>query len=335
MQKIPRIAAVLLVVIALFLALAAFSIGRHRDASPATTTVAAPPHPVAQAPANLVVVAAHTLLAGQPIPPSAVRVATAAQRPPGSYASVDDVNGEVPRVDIPEGAVLTSGLLSRDMAMALKPGERALAVPVDEIAGVGNRVLPGDYVDVFLSLKTDDPAATRPGMNAIVNTQTRLLLSRLRVLAYGSGDLPSAKLSAGSTGDAHSTTVKTERPEQPRTAVLAVPVNEVDRLLLGVQNGKLSLALRHPVDVGHPDDTLFPQPSSALSPLASLSPEQRQWLAMPENRAYAGITGEALAGKSILIARAPVVSRASSGGGVEIIRGAQHSDSRSARTATP
>ncbi|WP_430391635.1 Flp pilus assembly protein CpaB [Dyella sp. 20L07] len=333
MQKIPRIAAVLLVVVALFLALAAFSIGRHRDVTPVAAPVAVQPPPAAAAPTTIVVVASHALPAGQPIALGAVRVVNAAQKPSDSYGNVDDVSGQVPRVDIPEGAVLTASLLSRDIAMALKPGERALAVPVDEIAGVGNRVLPGDYVDVFLSLKTDDPAAARPGMNAITNTQTRLLLSRLRVLAYGSGDLPSAKVAAN---DTQSTVTKADHVDQPpRMAVLAVPVNEVDRLLLGVQNGKLSLALRHPVDIGRPDDTLFPQPSTVLTPLASLSAEQRQWIATPENRAYAGINGDALAGKSSLIPRAPVVSRAGSGGGVEIIRGSQRNDTASARTATP
>ncbi|MFC5743249.1 Flp pilus assembly protein CpaB [Dyella tabacisoli] len=328
MQKITRIVALLLVVIAVLLALLAFGLGR-RAIKPADTPVAvnatAAPDPKATLTTeSSMVVAADTLPAGQPISPSSLQVVGSAQRPPASYASVDAVAGEVPLVDVPKGAAITAGLLAHGVALALRPGERALAVPVDELAGAGHRIFPGDYVDVFLSLKDTQPA----GMNTSKEdqTQTRLLLSRLRVLAYGEQDLPAAPPSASKQAnsprpDQASTKSASNGPQPPRTAVLAVPVAEVDRLLLGAQNGKLALALRHPSDDGQPNDTLFTQPSSVLAPLTSLTSEQQQLLASPENHAYAGIDGPGLSGRSIGTVRSGTLHRRSTAQGVEIIRG--------------
>jgi pilus assembly protein CpaB len=56
---------------------------------------------------------------------------------------------------------------------------------VDELVGAGNRILPGDFVDVFLNLRNAQPSISSPAEAA----QTRLLLSRLRVLSYGQQDI--------------------------------------------------------------------------------------------------------------------------------------------------
>jgi pilus assembly protein CpaB len=267
-----------------------------------------------------IVAAADALPADQPIAASSLRLVPATQALPDGYTSIDAVAGDVPLVDIPAGAAITANVLAHGVALELKPGERALAVPVDEQAAAGNRILPGDYVDVFLSLKPDDSGyegKKRP-------SQTRLLLSRMRVLAYGSRDLPKPVRvdNAPSTGDKAADKAASTNPPPARTAVLAVPLGDVDRLLLGAQDGKLALALRHPNDEGRPDNALFPQPGHVLSPLAKLSPEQRQALEQPENQAYAGINGNGLAGRDHAepASQAMYVRRAPR---IEIIRGTQ------------
>jgi pilus assembly protein CpaB len=319
MQKFTRIAALLLVVVAVVLAIAAFTLGRRHAAQPAVALVAPPSTGNTRTETTSVVAAASPLPAGQPIDASALHIVPAAHALPDGYTSIATVSGDVPLVDIPAGTQITANLLAHGVAMALKPGERALSVPVNELAGAGNRVLPGDYVDVFLSLK---PNATSGYGQQKESTQARLLLSRLRVLAYGSHDLPQPK----SVADAASTSDKTKasgNPQPPpRTAVLAVPVNEVNQLLLGVQDGKLSLALRSPEDAGEPDDRLFPQPRHVLSPIARLTPEQRQALDEPENQAYAGINGNGLAGRDHATP-ANLAHRVRRTPRVEIIRGTQ------------
>ncbi|MGC1547201.1 MAG: Flp pilus assembly protein CpaB [Rhodanobacter sp.] len=330
MQKITRIAALLLVVLAVVLAFVAFSLGR-RNATPAEVPVgraAASPDTTTNAAVQTLVIAANALPAGQPILLSSLRMDSAPQHPPGSYTSLDAVVGDVPLVNVPADTPITAGLLAHGVAMELQHGERALAVPVDELAGAGNRILPGDYVDVFLSLKDASSVATGPAKD---QTQTRLLLSRLRVLAYGDQDLPTPPASANKSSAAVDVAQAASRsssstPPPPRTAVLAVPVAEVDQLLLGAQNGKLALALRHPSDGGKPDGDLFPQPSMVLTPLASLTNEQRQQLATPENDAYAGIDGVGLAGHSNGATHPATFHHAGGTQGVEIIRGTQRND---------
>jgi pilus assembly protein CpaB len=320
MQRVTRIAAILLVVLAFVLAVLALSLGR-RSAPVAAAPVAAHVAPPAANTSGVpVVVAAEALPAGQAIAFSALRVLNQAQPTQGSFSDVDAVAGRMPLVGIPAGTPITADLLAHGMAMQLIPGERALAVPVDEVAGVGNRIVPGDYVDVFLSLK--NPQNMGIGLNRD-QSQTRLLLSRLRVLAYGDRNLPvPASSSAKPGGSTEQTVAKTDSTEPAHTAVLAVPVADIDELLLATQNGKLTLALRYPGDENQPDSHLFPQPPVVLAPLAYLSNEQ-QPLNSPENDAFAGIDGSGLAGQSAALPRIAEHRHVQITSGLEIIRGAQ------------
>lgn len=318
MHNVSRIAAILLVVLATVLALVAFTLGKRREET--TAPVAATPAPAAApaAPARSAhaIVAAQRLPAGQVIQAAALRDAALSTVPDGSYAQPELLVGQVPRVDIPEGTVVTASLLSNPVAMQLRPGERALAVPVDEISGAGYRVQPGDYVDVVLTLKV---AETNPTALGKEHSESRLLASRLRVLAYGVRDLPSA---GASTSAAAARSEQTEAP--PKMALLAVPMTDIDPLVLGAQSGKLSLALRHPGDEGMPSDGLFPLPGSVLAPRGDLTAEQRTWLATPENRAFAGVDEPGLVGRSRNSAPR-WTPRAPGSGGLEIIRGASSS----------
>ena len=322
MQRITRIAAILLVVFAFVLAVLALSLGHHNaQPAPAPLAMHATSAPSTTANGMPVIVAAEALPAGQAIAFTSLRVANEAQAPQGAFSDIDAVAGHMPLVGIPAGTPITSDLLAHGMAMQLIPGERALAVPVDEVAGVGNRIVPGDYVDVFLSLKS--PPNVEPGFNHD-QSQTRLLLSRLRVLAYGDHNLPVPASSSGKPANAAEQSVA--NTDQARTAVLAVPVAEVDALLLGVQNGKLTLALRYPADATQPDNRLFPQPPVVLSPLSYLSDEQHQQLNSPVNDAFAGIDGSGLAGQIIALPRIALHRRVDLAPGIEIIRGAQRGD---------
>lgn len=340
MQKLSRALAIVLLLAAMVLGALALATARRH-----TTTV--PVHAVAAAPADPrslpVVVAAVPLKAGQPLPPAALRVENQPSRPEGAFASVEPLAGALPRQDVAAGTVITQAMLTQGVAMQLKPGERALAVPVDELAGAGNRVAPGDYVDVFITLRERSPAISSGHPSPGDAPQTRLLLSRVRVLAYGSLELPSvgnAEAAAVSrTGAANAAEPSSRQSigngdsarskdgvETARTAVLAVPVQSTDRLLLGAQSGKLALALRHPADPGMPDAGLFPTPRTVLAARRDLPAEVRDRLNAPENRAFAGIDLAALADGQADAPSRPVTSATRAAKpvqrtAVEIIRG--------------
>lgn len=338
MLKLTRIAAIALIALAVLLALVAFVIGRRPAATPAN------PATVVQADTQTisVVEAVARLPAGEPISANGVRLAQRAPAVAGAATDLAAVIGKVPLQDIGEGSTISAGLLAQGFSLQLRPGERALAVPVDELVAAGNRILPGDFVDVFLNLRS--AANTFNGQQDVA--QTRLLLSRLRVLSYGqqdisvaapagesapvasSGNDPRASDITGSSGN-HSSTGG-DGTQVARSAVLAVPVADANRLLLGAQQGKLFLALRNPADTGLPDVALFPQPRGVLAPVRGLDAEQQQSLQRPENNAFAGIDGDSLAGRGTAAApagtapstRAPEPRRhAPRASGIEIIRG--------------
>lgn len=189
------------------------------------------------------------------------------------------------------------------MASLLQPGERALAVAVDEVSGGGNRILPGDFVDVFFML--DKSSEVQAG-------QARLLQSQLRVLAYGANSLD---------GPEEKSLLQQGAPAQPaKTAVLAVPVERVSELMLASRAGRLQLALRPLGDAGVPDIALFPQRRAAMQARADLTPGQRELLDSGPNRAYGGDTLLQMDGTTLSPRQA---ARGSGGGGrsVEIVRG--------------
>lgn len=339
MPKAIRITAVLLLAIAVLLAVVAIGLGRR---SSHATPVAAPG--AASAPRYDVVVAARALTAGMPLSANDLTVATLAERPAGTFVYVGEATGGILLQDVAAGQPVPRSGVSRGIALALNPGERAVAVPVDELASAGNRVSPGDHVDVFMSLPgVAETAGTRQG-----GMQARLLLSRLRVLGYGDRDMLSA---APATATATQAPEETKAPEPgsraasimgqgsggasassqaatpARTAVLAVPVEMIGRLLLGAQSGKLFLALRNPIDTAVADNTLFVAPAPVLplrSGLDGMATEEAQ---RPENQAFAGVDLGGLAGTRSAMpapAAAPpqrTLRRTRTGGGIEVVRG--------------
>ncbi|MGX7003648.1 Flp pilus assembly protein CpaB [Caballeronia sp. KNU42] len=271
MANITRILAVSLIVLAVVLGVFAWSLSR-RPAVPAPQIV--------QGQASFpVVVATRDLPAGKPIDTNALSLRMAPSRGAGEFADAAGLAGRVPLVAIAANTPLSEAELTTGLADAIAPGERAIAVRVDEGNAVGNRVRPGNFVDVFFMLKRDMSAG--PGTNAEVDaTQARLLLSRVRVLSFGDASLPGT-----SDADAAANAANAPRSGGARTAVLAVRVADIDALTLAEGAGRLVLALRNPADT----DTAEPL---AMAPLLAS-------IRMPKNdasRAAAGLSLEALAG---------------------------------------
>lgn len=181
-----------------------------------------------------VVVTSHAVAAGQALGTEDVRIVRLPMQPAGAYADAAALLGKRVALDLGAGVPVLEPMTTSGLALRVPAGERAVAVRVDEAVGIGNRVRPGDVVDLFVLWKQDG--------REIGFTQSRLLLPALRVLSYGSEsvDGPAAPGDAPRDGQA--------RREQARTAVLSVPLAQVNQLLLGASAGHLAMALRHPDD---------------------------------------------------------------------------------------
>lgn len=304
MPNLTKIAAGVLMAIALLLGIFAWTLGRRPPPAPA---------PVASATqaSYPVVVTTHALPAGKPITADALRVQALPINPNGAFTDPSLLVGRMPNVDLGADSPVLETQLSSGIAENIAPGERAVAVHVEEGNAVGNRLRPGNFVDVFFTLKRDGNL----GAGEIDQSQARLLMSKVRVLAFGNA-------TAGSdiAGDPNG---------MVRTAVLAVPVADVDRLTLAETSGHLVFALRNPRDPEVADASAFPVLPGVLKTAARPADADAQ---KDSTRAAAGIALSALSGGSGMAAKpapafvphvsAPVL-RASTetNNGIEVIRG--------------
>jgi pilus assembly protein CpaB len=216
------------------------------------------------------------------------------------FGSAEAVLGRTTAVALPAGAPLFAQQLLQGLALQLESGQRAVSVAVREPMAAGHHGRPGDFVDVFFTLdgKTDQ---------AVVDTQTRLLLARSRVLAYGAASVENPPPSEAQRRAQPETDASARRSgaraDTPQTAVLAVPLEDVQRLTLAEKYGQLTLALRHPDDTDVPDAALFAALPTALQPVAG---RLAQGAALqPADRAYAGLRFRDLASGAAAARAAP------------------------------
>nr|WP_031431267.1 Flp pilus assembly protein CpaB [Methylomicrobium agile] len=193
--------------------------------------------------------AAHDIQAGQVITKDDLTTALVPARPVRSYATGDSLIGRKAGTDIAKGEmVLSSHFPSHSqLALSLYPGERAVAVKVDEVIGTGGFIEPGDQVDVLLYLHADQEIGQ--------DSSAQVVLSQVRVLAFGNrldtpneqaaaGEGPSGLLEKAKTGE-KADKLKKEEPDgkKSKTAVLAIAEADAPTLLLAESSGRIRLAL--------------------------------------------------------------------------------------------
>lgn len=298
-NNLTKIIAGLLIAIAVLLGLYAWMLGRSSP-TPAPVSPTFATNPVQ------VVVATRSLPAGQPITADALKLQPIAPAPTGAFGDPAMLVGRVPAKEIAAASPIVAGALVSGLAEDVQPGERAIAVRVDETNAVGNRLRPGNFVDVFLNLKREGGGTMIDG--EVSQTQARLLLSKVRVLSFG--DATPGRDSGSNTNSNNG------QPSNARIAVLAVPTAQVDALTLGEASGRLTFALRNPRDDELATQTVAMRTDNKLSPsaLAAAGVSLTQ---------LSGTPRAPVASVSVppLPSRLPPAVRPSEGGGIEVIRG--------------
>lgn len=310
MNKATKILAGLLLLAALLIGVYALMLARQPAPAPLPTVQSVQTNPANQ---YSVVVANKALDAGKPIPADAIRVEKLPIKPVNSFDNLSDVAGKVAVTEVGEGAPLLQSHLSGGLATQVAAGERAVAINIDEAIAVGYRIKPGDFVDVFFYLKQDN--------SEIAPSQSRLLLSKLRVLATGSNSV-------------NEDAAKAENRAPARTVVLAVPVAAVNKLTLSQHAGRLTLALRNPNDDDIPSESLYTVPPPILQAgnfkpgSADAASGKLLTTALanePVNQAFAGVGLPGLSAKRDAVVATSVYRGRTSGpvtvDRVEIIRG--------------
>lgn len=118
----------------------------------------------------------------------------------------------------------------------LRPGQRAVTVGVDSVAGVAGNIRPGSHVDIFGTFQVPVDGA-RPGERAMM-TKTVLLLSDVPVLATDDRTtLTQHALAGRRQGGGYSTVTVAATPQESLMLVYAQ------------QSGRVTFALRSDGDV--------------------------------------------------------------------------------------
>jgi pilus assembly protein CpaB len=147
---------------------------------------------------------------------------------PDAISNPNQAVGALTLVTIPAGGQITLSKIGTNVALALpvrlRPGMRAVSIPIDRVKGVSGMILPGDRVDVIAI-----PPATSQGPPQKAVT----ILRGIRILAVGTNlEDPTA----------------TPSPEEMASATVTLEVNpkQADLLAWADANSNLRLALRSP-----------------------------------------------------------------------------------------
>ncbi len=197
---------------------------------------------------------------------------------PQASTKLDQVVGRVARQPISQGEQILNNKIyaSREetgLAFTVPPGKRAIAVGVDEVVGSGGNIVPGDFVDVVAVIDTKEnkdeqqqsqqaapSAPPAPGRSLMASLPTRsqisavaqFVLQDVEVLAVAQqieGDTSQGGV-AGAVqtlvpGRTQSSTKPDVQPQpQAHTVTLSVAPEDVQKVILAENKGKIRLVLR-------------------------------------------------------------------------------------------
>ncbi|HXT14761.1 MAG TPA: Flp pilus assembly protein CpaB [Gemmatimonadaceae bacterium] len=172
-----------------------------------------------------VVVAAADISEGSTIKLDALKIAElpSAAVAPNAFTVTDSLVGRITRVPIFAGDVIVPGRLAPKgsgpgLEVKISPGMRAMAVKVDDVAGLSGLINPGSHVDVLVTLT--------PEANG--RRVSKLFMENVRVLSVGS------VVQRDNSG----------KPIEASTATLEVDPAQAERLAVAMNQGTIQLVLR-------------------------------------------------------------------------------------------
>jgi pilus assembly protein CpaB len=194
-----------------------------------------------------VVIAAEDIPEGAALTPSKLSITQlpAAAVPTGAFTTTDSVLARVARVPIFKGEAIVPGRLAPEGTTAgievkIAPGKRAMAVRIDDVAGISGLIQPNSRVDVLVTI------ADQTNSGRI----SKVFMENMRVLSVGTN------VQRGADGT----------PINAATATLEVEPEEAERLALAAREGSIQLVLR---GYGDPDSirTSGARPTDVLAQL--------------------------------------------------------------------
>ncbi len=197
-----------------------------------------------------VVVASHDMVLGTRLRKSDVRLVEALDKtlPKGAMFDEKEVVDRALLFPVAANEPLTNFKLTSNggadgIPSTIEAGMRAISVQISDASGVAGLIQPNSRVDVLF---------TRPG--SMTEAVTAVILQNIKVLAIG------RQVQANQTLDP-------KAPKMP-VATLLVSPEDAQKLELAKNEGRISLALRNPLDQGS-NAELEPVNADSLDPMIS------------------------------------------------------------------
>ena len=188
--------------------------------------------------------------------------------PAGAFSSPDSVVGRVTRVPVFKGEPIVPGRLAPvgtgpGLEVKIAPGKRAMAIRINDVAGISGFIQPNSRVDVMVTM-----ASETKGQKQEV---AKLFMENMRVLSVGH------EVQRDANG----------KPINATTATLEVTPKQAEQLAVAASQGSLQLVLR---GYGDPDsiDTkgatsrdvlsqlrVAPEPTPSPAPVRRVRREER------------------------------------------------------------
>lgn len=206
--------------------------------------------------------------------------------PAGAFSSVDSVTGRVTRVPIFKGEPIVPGRLAPTgtgpgLEVKITPGKRAMALRINDVAGISGFIQPNSRVDVMVTI-ANSASATHQQV-------AKLFMENMRVLSVGT------EVHRGADG----------KPINATTATLEVTPDEAERLAVAGSQGSIQLVLR---GYGDPDsiETRGATSNDVLSQMRGALPETVHVAARRPARAPKRATVPEPPPAPVVVARPPV-----------------------------
>lgn len=196
-----------------------------------------------QVPMQPVVVAARDVPEGEKLERLTLSLAQwpAGTAPESAFTNIDSAVGRVARIPVFKGEAIVPGRLAPPgtgpgIEVKIAPGKRAMAVKINDVAGLSGLIQPNNRVDVLVTLKGNQDRSTPE--------EAKLFMSNMRVLSVGT------QVERGDDG----------KPIQATTATLEVTPPQAEQLAVAMNEGTIQLVLR---GYGDPDSVATPGATAA------------------------------------------------------------------------
>ena len=161
--------------------------------------------------------------------------------PRGSFSKNEDVLGKIAKNAFYPDEIITDKRVAEHLegsalASLITLNHRAMTVRVNDVVGVAGFIMPGNRVDILSTVVVRKGAKNK--------ALTKTLLTNIKVLAVDQDVSPNK-----------------QKPTVVRAVTLELLPKQAEKIVAAMQEGKIQLTLRNPLDDAEPEEIIIEKPT--------------------------------------------------------------------------